>query len=105
MYQSHQKVRRPCLRRNEEGEISTINETLSKVETRPCQILRETGDSEENAAPHDVLNATISCLGEVKRMPKTTPIVVMKGFFYSLVVYMDNENEKWYYVVEVIEHG
>ena len=90
---------------NEEGQISTINETLSRAETRSCQILRETGDSEENAAPHDVLNATISCLGEVKRIPKTTPIVVMKGFFYRPVVYIDNKNEKWYYVVEVIGNG
>jgi hypothetical protein len=24
---------------------------------------------------------------------------------YRLVMYMDKENEKWYYVVEVIGHG
>jgi hypothetical protein len=60
---------------------------------------------EENTSYRDALHPTISCLGEVKRIPKTTPIVVMKGFFYRPVVYMDNENEKWYYVVEVIEHG
>ena len=29
----------------------------------------------------------------------------MRGFFYRPVVYMDNKNEKCYYVVEVIEHG
>jgi hypothetical protein len=44
-------------------------------------------------------------VGRGQETPENHPIIVLRGFFYRFVVYMDNENEKCYYVVEVIEHG
>jgi hypothetical protein len=44
-------------------------------------------------------------LGRGSRESPKPFLNLTEGVFYRSVMYIDNKNEKWDYVVEVIEHG